>query len=262
MQNGFGSGIFWGTPLTDASGNAIATPTPVQLGVLQDLSFDVSFDTKLLYGQNQFPVQAGRGKGKMAGKAKFAQLSGQAINSLVFGQTLTSGITSDVYDTTGIAIPSTPFTITANTSAPTTTTIQIPNSGTWSADLGVRNANGVPLIRVASGPTTGQYTVAAGVYVFATADVGNVVFINYQYTATSTTAKKIQVVSLPMGYAPTFKGEIFVPFQGKSLQITIPFCLCSKFSLATKQDDFLIPEFDFEGFADASGNAIYMGMSE
>lgn len=252
MQNGFGSGIFWGTPLTDATGAAIATPTPVQLGVLQDLSFDVSFDTKALYGQKQFPEAIGRGKGKMSGKAKFAQLSAVAINALVFGQTLTNGIVSNVYDTTGTAIPLTPFQIT-----PT-----VPGSGTWSADLGVRNASGVPMIRVASAPATGQYSVAAGVYTFAAADTGLVMFINFQYTATSTTAKKSTVLSLPMGYAPTFKGEIFVPFSGKSFQITIPNCVCSKFALATKQDDFLIPEFDFEGFADSAGNGVYYGMSE
>jgi len=252
MQFGFGSGIFWGTPLTDAFGNALSNPTPIQLGVLQDMSFDFSFDTKMLYGQNQFPVAVGRGKGKMSGKAKMAQFSGAMINSLVFGQTVTAGILSDVYDTTGALVPTTPFTIT-----PT-----VPSSGTWTVDLGVKDANGLPFTRVATGPTTGQYSVAAGVYTFATADTGKQVFISYQYTATSTTAKKSTVQNVPMGYAPTFKADIFVPFQGKSLVITIPQCIASKFGISTKQDDFLIPEFDFEGFADGAGNALYWAVSE
>ena len=252
MQFGFGSGIFWGTPLTDAYGNAIANPSPIQLGVLQDLSLDISFDTKMLYGQNQFPVAVGRGKGKMSGKAKLAQFSGAMINSLIFGQTLSSGILGDVNDTTGASIPLTPFQIT-----PT-----VPSSGTWSADLGVKNANGVPLTRVAAAPATGQYSVAAGVYTFAAADTGLQVFICFQYTATSTTAKKSTVLSLPMGYAPTFKADLFVPYAGKALVMTIPQCLASKFGLATKQDDFIIPEFDFEGFSDSSGNAIYWAVSE
>ena len=262
MQFAFGSGIMWGTPLTDANGNVIANPTPVQLGVLQDLGIDISFDTKMLYGQNQFPVAVGRGKGKMSGKAKLAQFSGAMINSLVFGQTLSSGILSDINDVTGIPIPTTPFTITASTAAPSATTIQIPSSGVWTADLGVRDANGIPFTRVASAPATGQYTVAAGVYVFAAADVARQVFICYQYTATSTTAKKSTVLNLPMGYAPTFKADIFVPYAGKSLVLTIPQCLASKFGISTKQDDFLIPEFDFEGFADNAGNAIYWAVSE
>lgn len=252
MQFGFGSGVFWGTPLQDASGNAITNPTPCQLGVLQDLSLDVSFDTKQLYGQNQFPVAIGRGKGKMSMKAKLAQLHGRMVNDLVFGQTLSSGVLSDVYDTTGAVIPSSPYSIT-----PT-----VPSSGNWTADLGVRDSNGVPLVRVASAPATGQYSVSAGVYTFAAADTGKTVFINFQYTATSTTAKKSTVISLPMGYAPTFKADIFVPYSGKSLVLTIPQCVVSKFAVSTKQDDFLVPELDMEGFADAAGNALYWALSE
>jgi len=249
MQFGFGSGVFWGTPLTDANGNAIANPTPVQLGVLQDLSLDISFDTKQLYGQNQFPVAVGRGKGKMSGKAKLAQLNGLTISQLMFGQTLSNGILSDVYDTTGVTV--------ALTVTPT-----VPSSGTWTADLGVRDSNGLPFTRVASAPAVGQYSVSAGVYTFNASDVGKTVFINFQYTATSTVAKKQTVLSLPMGYAPTFKADIFVPFQGKSLLVTIPQCIASKFSFATKQDDFLVPDFDFEGFADSAGNAVYWATSE
>ncbi len=252
MQFAFGTGVFWGTPLTDANGNAIANPTPVQLGVLQDLSLDVSFDTKTLYGQNQFPVAVGRGKGKMSGKAKFAQLNGISINALVFGQTMTNGLTSDFYDVSGSIVPATPFTVTP----------VVPNTGTWSYDLGVRDANGVPMTRVASAPTTGQYSVAAGVYTFAAADVAKQVFISYQYTATSTTAKKSTVSNVLMGLAPTFKGDIYVPYNGKSMILTIPQCTCSKFTFGTKQDDFLIPEFGFEGFADTAGNALYWSTSE
>lgn len=254
MQFLFGAGVFWGTPLMDASGAAIANPTPVQLGVMQDISIDISFDTKELYGQAQFPVAVGRGKGKMAGKAKAAQISGAAINSLIFGQTVTNGIVSNYYDVTGAPIPSTPFTI----------TIVPPGAGTFSYDLGVRDSNGLPMTRVASAPTTGQYMVvpATGVYTFATADAAKVVFISYQYTATSTTAQKSTVKNVLMGQAPVFKGDLYVPYGGKSLIITIPNCISSKFTIATKQDDFSVPEFDFSGFADAAGNALYWATTE
>lgn len=251
-QYSFGAGVMWGTPTADAFGNAIANPSPVQFGVLQEISLDVSFDTKMLYGQNQFPVAVGRGKGKVSGKAKFAQLNGAILNSLFFGQTLTSGITADVYDITGTAIPTTPFTIT-----PTP-----PSSGTWSRDLGVRDSNGLPMTRVASAPATGQYSVAAGVYTFAAADTGKIVFISYQYTATSTTAKKSSVVNVPMGYAPTFGCDLYEPFQGKALTIYLPNCIGSKLQFATKLDDFNVPEFDFEAFADAAGNVMTYGLSE
>lgn len=336
MQFLFGSGVFWGTPLTDANGAAISVPTPIQLGIMQDISIDISFDTKELYGQGQFPVAVGRGKGKMSGKAKVAQVNGNAINSLVFGQGMSSGITSDVYDVTGVAVPasgtlstvviagtagqftcgastlvpgqvltisgtlggtgtitgySTPtsyligvtngttsFTLTTLAGAAIVTTagtptgltytlgpstaVSPPNSGTWAYDLGVRNSQGIPMTRVISAPITGQYTVAAGVYSFAAADIGQTMFISYQYTAVSTTAKKGVVQNVLMGQAPTFKGDLYVPYGGKSLILTIPQCISSKFTIATKQDDFVIPEFDFSGFADAAGNALYWAVTE
>jgi hypothetical protein len=236
MQNLFGAGVLWGTPQTDAYGNAIANPTPVQLGISQEISVDITFEGKKLYGQNQFAFAYGRGKGSAMGKIKFAQINGLTFNSLVFGQTMTAGITADVYDTTGAAIPTTPFQIT-----PT-----VPNSGTWSADLGVRNAAGIQFTRVASAPATGQYSVAAGVYTFATADVGTTVYINYQYTATSTTAKKSTAINVPMGYAPSFRCDIYVPFNGKTMIFTFPYCIANKLSMQTKLDDFAIPEIDFE----------------
>jgi hypothetical protein len=249
----FGSGILWGTPSTDAAGNAIANPTPVQFGTLQDVSLDVSFENKELHGQNQFAVAVGRGKGKISGKAKFAQINGLLLNSLLFGQTMTAGIVSDVYDTTGAAIPATgPYTIT-----PT-----VPSSGTWSVDLGVRDSSGLPMIRVASAPATGQYSVTAGVYTFASADAGKTVFVNYQYTATSTGAQKSTVQNVIMGYAPSFRVDLFTPFQGKSMIWTLPKAISTKLTIATKLDDFAMPEFDFQGFADDSGNVLSYAVSE
>jgi len=261
MQNIFGAGSLWGTPLTDATGAAIAVPSPVQFGLSQEISVDMSFDTKLLYGQNQFPAAAGRGKGKISGKVKNAQVVGAMWNSIFFGQTLTQSIATIKQDSVGILIPVTPFTITAG-ATDSTTTIKIPNTGTWATDLGVTTAGGVPMTRVTTSPTTGQYSVAAGAYVFATADTGLKVFINYGYTATSTTAQKSSVSNLPMGYAPTFRADILLPFGGKSVTYTFYSCLASKLSVATKLDDFVIPEIDFDCFADSQGRIFDYSMSE
>ena len=251
-QYGFGAGSLIGTAQTDANGTAIATPTPIQFGILQEASVDMSFDIKELFGQYQFPVAIGRGKGKITGKSKFAQLNGLTINSLFFGQTLTSGELGEVIDTTGTAIPTTPFTIT-----PT-----VPNSGTWTVDLGVLDPNGVPMTRVVSGPTTGQYSFAAGVYTFAAADVAKVVRISFQYTATSTTKKKMTISNVLMGYAPTFRADLMIPYQGKQFVLSLPSCIGSKLSFATKLDDFMVPEFDWSSFADSAGNVAYLAMAE
>lgn len=248
----FGSGVLWGTPLQDGNGTAISNPTPVQLGVLQEFSLDMSFELKELHGQGQFPVAVGRGKGKLTCKAKNAQLNGQAINSLIFGQTMSNGILSIHYDVTGAVIPGTPYAV----------TVTPPNSGTWSYDLGVRNANGLPMTRVASSPTTGQYSVAAGVYTFASADTADTVYISYGYTATSSDAKKSTIVNVLMGQAPYFRADYFTTYSGKDMVITLPRAIATKWTVASKQDDFMVPDIDFSGFADDAGNVLTYSLSE
>jgi hypothetical protein len=259
----FGSGQLIGTQLSDASGNQLANSTPLQFGALQDISLDISFDTKMLYGSLQFPIAIGRGKGKVSGKAASAQINGSIWNGLIFGQTMTAGLLSDVLDTTGMAIPATPFTVTASNSA-SLTSVLIPNSGTWAGDLGLKNAAGLPLTKVPAGttPTTGQYAVAAGVYIFAAADTGNLVFISFQYTATSTTARESTVLNLPMGYTPSFKADLFLPYNGKTLTLSLLNCVSTKLTIATKLDDFSIPSFDFEAFANSANQLMTYSMSD
>ncbi len=252
MQTIFGAGSLIGTATTDAYGNALAAPTPVQFGVLQNVSLDMSFDTKELYGQNQFPIAVGRGKGKITGKASFAQINGMLLNSLFFGQTLVAGTISDVINPPAAAIPATPFTIT-----PT-----IPGSGTFANDLGVTDTNGMPYTRVVSSPTAGQYSLAAGVYTFASGDTGKNVVISYQYTATSTTSRKLTVANLPMGYSPTFRIDFFVAQGGAPLVVSANACLSTKLSMATKLDDFMLPDFEFSVFADPAGNVLTIGTAE
>lgn len=260
-QYNFGAGALWGVPLQDAFGAAIANPTPVQFGVLQDCSIEFSGDVKELFGQNQFAVAVGRGKMSITGKAKFGQINGSILNSLFFGQGLTGGIYAVYYDTSaGTAIPTTPFTI----------TVTPPNSGTFTTDLGVKDTNGNIMTRVASAPTAGQYSVNAstGAYLFSSADqtafatAGTKVLISYQYTATSTTAQKQTLQNIPMGYAPTFRADFFNQYNGKLLTMSLLSCVSTKLQLATKLDDFLVPELDFKGFANASNQVATWGVSD
>lgn len=249
----FGAGILYGYALTDATGATLSVPTPYQFGTLQNVNFDASWDTKQLYGSRQFPVAIGRGKGKITCKADIATINGGLLNSLVFGQTLAAGIDAVYTDSTGTAVPTTPYQIT-----PT-----IPSSGTWAEDLGVISvATGLALTKVASGPTTGQYSVSAGVYTFAAADTTLVMFINFRYTATSTTAAKMTIANLPMGYAPTFKAVLSTPYNGKNLELIMPNCVSDKLSFATKLDDFAIPSMNWSLLADASNNVAYWNLTD
>lgn len=249
----FGSGLLWGTPLTNYAGVAVANPTPLLFGVLQDCEVDIKYDLKTLHGQNQFPAAVARGKGTVSMKAKAAEIFGLALDTLVFGQGNTAGLVSAVYDTVGAVIPTTPFTIT-----PT-----VPGSGTWAADLGViAAATGRAMIRVASAPATGQYSVAAGVYTFAAADTGLTMYINYRYTATSTVAKKNTVANVPMGYSPNFRTDLYVPYNGNSLVLTLNNCVSDGLKFGFKNDDFTVPEFSAQAFGDASGNILTWATTE
>jgi hypothetical protein len=250
---GFGTGVVWATPTTDAYGNAIAIPQPQLLGVLQDISIDFSQDTKELYGTQAFALEVAAGKAKIQGKAKWAQISMQNIASIFFGQPFTSAVLSDYSDTIGSVIPTTPFTVT-----PTA-----PNSGTWTVDLGVRDVNGNQFTKVAAAPATGQYSVSGvGIYLFAAADVGKTVFISYQYTGTSTQAKTATFMNTPIGTKPRFRCDFTNGFQGNATTMTLFSCIATKFSFATKLDDYITQELDFNGLADPAGRVFQFGTSQ
>lgn len=244
----FGAGLMWGTQTTDAQGNPVANANPIMFGTLQEASIEISFDTKMLYGsESQFPKFVGRGKGKMSGKAKMGTIKGSVFGNLFFGQSVDNGLIAVTFDTVGTIIPATPF----------SKTVTPPNNGDFYSDLDViYAANTRPLKKVASSPAAGQYSVdpSTGTFQFAAADTGLKVFINYKYTTSSLGAVKSTIASQPMGYAPTFKMDLYLPYNGKSLIFTMNSCIASKLSIGTKLDDYSMPEFDFEAFQDDAGN--------
>lgn len=248
MQLVFGAGDFFAVPLTDAQGNAISNPTPIQIGAMQEMSLDFSGDLKELHGQKQFALATARGKVKTTGKFKGAQIHGAALNSLFFGTGVAAGTMNAINtDSVGAVIPTTPFTIT-----PT-----VPNSGTFVTDLGVLDTNAIPMTCVASAPAAGQYSVSNGVYTFNTADAGKKVFINYRFSYTLASAKRITLTNVSMGQAPAFKAYMQTTFQGKRALVILESVVSTKLSLlATKQDDFSVPSVDFSASADSSGTTL------
>lgn len=343
-QFAFGAGNFFVTPQQDAWGNSVSNPTPIPLMVLQEGGIDMAGDIKELYGQNQFPVAAGRSKVKLQIKVRPARIFAAAWNALFFGQTLVDGVFSNYADTIGMVVPPaavggvTAITVAAGgtgyvtgdivqvttgtstikaqgvvtATAGVVTAVQVLNSGaytvaptasgattavsgagtgltvsctctasgvvaypsalganaigaTFVADLGVMNmSTGMPLKRVASAPTTGQYTVntSTGVYAFASADAAATVLISYQYTQASTTAKKQTVMNLPMGYSPSFKADLTVVYLGKMTTFSFPMAMPSKFGISFKNEDFAIPEFNFSAFDPGNGQVMSWATSE
>lgn len=245
----FGPGVLWGIPLSDATGAAIANPTPVQLGTLQDVGIDFSFDEKTLHGKGQFAEDVARGKGKISIKVKNAELSGVAVNTLFLGQTAVAGQLISYDDDVGQLVAA-------------TLTLVPPNAGTFVANLGVTLAGSVaPMQRVASAPAAGQYAVdATGKYTFAAADVGKTVFIDYQYSIT--TGQTITVRNQAMGSTPMFRVDLVMPYKGKVATLTFPAVTCSKFGMATKLDDYMIPEMDMTAIAAPDGRVFVWSSAE
>ena len=243
MEFAFGSGQLFSIPTIALAGTAIVNPTPMEFAALQDVNVDFSWTKKELHGSMQFPLAVARGTAKITAKAKSARISAALFNQ-AFGETLTSGSeTKYAYQEGPSAIPTTPFAVT------------VTNSATFVEDLGVINAaNGQAFTRVDSSatPTAGQYKVTAGVYTFCTADnvSGISVKISYTYTATTAGAAKFTINNQLLGLAPYFKAILGTKYQGKLLVLTFNRCVADKLTIATKLEDFTIPEFDFSPMAD------------
>ena len=244
-QLAFGSGSVWGI-------NSITNPTPARFGVTQEMSVDFTAATKPIFGQNNLPFSVAKASLQTKGKIVFGQFNGRVINELFFGSTSALGQTLVIDSEAGV-IPTTPYQVT------------VANSATWVTDLGVVYASGanlgLPLTRVASAPATGQYSVAAGVYTFAAADTGISVKTSYTYT-TASGGQTFTISQVAMGQANTFKTVMTLPYNGQKATITLNACVSSKLALATKLEDFTKPEFDFEAFADASGNLGTIAVAE
>lgn len=244
----FGSGSFW------AARQDVANSTPQQFGTFQELSLDMSFTIKELFGQQQLPVAIGRGTAKITGKAKFAVFSGRLFNDILFGVASTTGLLLIANREAG-SIPATPFQVT------------VANTATFVDDLGVYYAaTGVPLTKVASAPITGQYSVSgAGVYTFAAADTLLAVSISYTYTSVGAAPnQRTTIPNMLLGTQPTFAAYFTAkdPTASKNINIKLKQCVTSKFTLQSKLEDFIIPEVDFACFVDAAGNLLDWSSTE
>ncbi len=230
----FGSGVLIGTP---------AGGSPINFGLAQEVTLNLQTTTKPLYGQYNFPVAIGSGTKKMTGKAKMARISGQALGSLFFGLTPSVGVVQTQFGEAAAVPSASPYTY--STTCHTT----------FVADQGVVYASSsVPLKQVASSPALGQYSVSGGVYTFSSADAGASVLISYTYTVT-TTGESIAVNSQLIGPSITFSANLFAsdPTTGKQFSVWLYNCVAEKLSFGTKIEDFLVPELDFQCFANAAG---------
>lgn len=168
----FGSGVLLGTR-TD-----IANATPINFGLVQEVTIEETSTIKELNGQFQRPVAIARGTIKTTGKAKVARISGLAFAHLFYGIAPLSGQLATSFAEAGTVAATSPFTFT------------VVNAANFIDDAGVLYAStGMPLIKVSSAPAAGQYSVASGVYTFNSADSGKAILVSYTYTVNGTGQK-------------------------------------------------------------------------
>lgn len=236
MQYNFGTGSLVLVP----SGS---NPTPVQVGTLQEVSLNIEKSIKELRGAYNFPVAIGEGPGKIDGTAKSGSINGGIIAALLQGSTTTSASSIRAAANESGTIPGTPYQIT------------VTNSAQFSADGGVYDVTAQkPLTRVASSPATGQYSVSAGVYTFAAADTGHVVWITYFYTSTS--GNTVAYTNQLMGGGTEFVLWLMNYSQGKYFGIKLNAVRLFKMGFPFKNEDFMVNDLAFAAYADSSGNIL------
>lgn len=223
----------------------IANPTPMFMGVLQDITIEFNQSLTELIGQYKVAVDVAPAELKITGKAKQAKIQANMVNDMLFGQTLQTA--------SGQALT------TAEAVTPVAVTFTVANAATFKEDLGLFYAsNGVQLTRVASGPIVGQYSVneTTGVYTIVVAD--EVPLLVY-YSFGVTTQKQIVLSNQLMGVGPGFEINLSNTYKNNagitsSIFLRLNACRSSKMTLPFKNIGYVIPEFDFQAFCDSANN--------
>jgi hypothetical protein len=232
--------------LTFGTGRLVLTPsganvTPIQVGVLQKVTLDISQDTIELYGDKQFAVDVALGKAKITGKITTGTIYSKLFQAALTGTALTAGHQFGVIDqTTGVisgAAYDTGF-VKAN----------------FIEDLGVYDENGAPMTVVASAPAAGQYLVSTSgsnaVYTFNAGATGKTYSVSYvKYD--STTGITAQVNNAIMGANPAYyQLGLWNPgSRSKDNGLRLPRVVIPKLSIPYQNDNFAISDLDFTAFA-------------
>ena len=234
----FGQGRFFGV-------SNVTNPTPARFGLVQDQTITFKRETKSIFGEKQLAADVSSGSLEVTGKVTYGQTNPRISADLMFGVTGSTGQTVEADDELGTAVSS---------------VVTVANSANWTQDLGVVNvATGVRYVRVASSPVAGvSYTVASGVYTFASGDATVQVKISYLWT-NSTAGEILTITNQPMGRIGGFTGVMVFPWTNpyevvEQDVLTLNNCIASDNEISSKLADYGKPTFGFTSAVDASGN--------
>jgi len=97
--------------------------------------------------------------------------------------------------------------------------------------------------------------VSGSTYTFNTGDNTAVVLVSYTFSVAAS-GTQLNIKNQLMGFAPTIQVLLETVYNSNQFSVLLYSVVASKLSFATKQEDFIIPEFDFEAFANAAGQVI------
>ena len=145
---------------------------------------------------------------------------------------------------------------------PVSQTVTVTYNATFTDDLGLKYATtGLQLTRVAGGAeATGYYSVSEGVYTFAAGDGGAALLMSYAYTERS--GQMTTITNNLMGSGIYFEMVFNEIFEGNTVQIHMTKALANKWNFATKNDDFVIPNWEGSFQADDSDVIGYISMTQ
>ncbi|WP_196607429.1 hypothetical protein [Pectinatus frisingensis] len=172
-----------------------------------------------------------------------AVASSASGNEFLVGSTIEQSITNLVSALSSNSTISSKYTI---TSSATTITLTETIAGTgYTPSTATVVGTGV----VTSGTATVS-SAGTGTFTFYSGDAGKK--IQYQYDYISATGKTIQITNNMMGTAPTFEMEFYAVLDGRQIVLVLNKCTTDKLDFSFKNEDYMIPDFSYSAFADAS----------
>jgi hypothetical protein len=230
----FGAGDVW---LKEATGT---NPKTIKAGTLKGASLDMGEETVKMYGNKKYPKDVANGQGTLTGKLSLGEIEPALVKAVLAGSTEATGY-EEMVTQTG-AIPATPFQITVTG---------------LKEDYGVRYLDsGLSLLRVASAPAVGQYSVVegTGVYTFASADnvAGKSVEINGVKDVVGS-GSTVTYTNQLMGSGSTWKLRLWNTYGTRKIGYYLPAVKIGKGGLNFQSDAHAAPEYDFEAFESSDG---------
>lgn len=225
--------------------SSAANPTPVDVVIIRAVTLDFKTTEKELRGNSLFAKGSMTTSASISGKVTSADVSAPFIAMCVPGTSTVASTSTPRKiraDHPATVIPGTPFQIT------------VTNSATFVTDCGVVNlTTGKRMTRVASAPAANQYSVAAGVYTFASAE--GTVLIRYIYTD-NTTGYTMTGSNPVIGETAAYSLFVTDPTEGYTFEF--PAVKFSNLSLGLKIDDYTEASFDFTAQESALGVPFYV----